>query len=419
MSAASAKTPRQVVERRREGEQELRVAPPAAAPPHGHRRLAARQEHAGRARRLPPAARLAGNPGVHEGRLARLALDRVAENERLEAGLARHPRRRLERPLGIRDDLHGAAGKARIARLRGLRLPPLPPRRDGVGNRHAVTLGHLAGVRHRRWVRDGRAGGDGRGIVAGNVRKEHRVAPRGMARRGEPTALDPGKVLADRVHLGDVRTAREQRSVDGLLVVERHPGGGRREQRRTTPRDEAEQQVLAPEPCGEREDAFGRLSSRRVGDRMGRLDHLDVTAVHPMPVAGDHDPFRGRVTARAPGALDGASHGGRRLARAHHHRAPPGRLGEGGRNAGIGPHRVHRGGEHAPQQALGILTRGARGAVRTLRSLRRARPAGPRSRGGGLRLHLAAEGGRTRVSCGARRGDSIRRAGAAGDSAGR
>ena len=58
---------------------------------------------------------------------------------------------------------------------------------------------------------------------------------------------------------------------------------------------------------------------------MGRFDDLDVTAVHGMTVAGHDEPLRGRVSARAPLALDGAGHRRRCLARADHRRAAPGR----------------------------------------------------------------------------------------------
>ena len=87
------------VERHGERQQELDVAPAAALALDGDGGLAARQQH--RRRRHRPVAdaelagaQLAGDRGMDQGHIARLALDPVAQHDRRDVLPQRRPRRR-------------------------------------------------------------------------------------------------------------------------------------------------------------------------------------------------------------------------------------------------------------------------------------------------------------------------------------
>ena len=78
-----------------------------------------------------------------------------------------------------------------------------------------------AGLGERGGIGDGGAGGDDRGVVAGDVGHQQRDDAGRVSGGGEAAALDGGQVLADAIHVADARAAAEQVAVDGLLVGER------------------------------------------------------------------------------------------------------------------------------------------------------------------------------------------------------
>ena len=114
------------VQRHRQRQQELDVAPAPALAAHGHGGLAAGQQHAGRRHRLAVPRHLAGDAGHDLADLARLALDRVAEDEGRDArGPARRSAAASSAICGVAIDDVSIAGQPRVA---GLRRFPRRPR---------------------------------------------------------------------------------------------------------------------------------------------------------------------------------------------------------------------------------------------------------------------------------------------------
>ncbi len=108
------------VEREREAEEEFAVAAAMAAAAHCDRRLAAGEDDAGRADRLAVTRGAERNARVHDRAFARLAFDRVAENERGIAGLAGARGGRVERAERGGDKAILDLRQPRVARLRRL-----------------------------------------------------------------------------------------------------------------------------------------------------------------------------------------------------------------------------------------------------------------------------------------------------------
>ena len=85
VSAASAWMPVDAVDADREGQQELAVAAALALGAQRHRGLAARQDQHRLPERPVAAGHLAGDRGMHRADVARLALDRIRQDHRLDA----------------------------------------------------------------------------------------------------------------------------------------------------------------------------------------------------------------------------------------------------------------------------------------------------------------------------------------------
>ena len=178
-------------------------------PAHGHRGLAAGQDHAGLGERLAAARHRARQRRVHLADLARLALDLVAKDVRRDAG-ARAPRAAAASSALLRrgDHVHlrgrRSAGRpawaSRRRRSRARRAPPAAARCRSAC-RIASASAQVRGVGHRR------AAGDDLGRVAGHVADQQRDDPRRRAQRRQPPALDRRQVLAHAVHLVDGRAA--------------------------------------------------------------------------------------------------------------------------------------------------------------------------------------------------------------------
>ena len=206
--------------------------------------------------------------------------------------------------------------------------------RDPVFGEDGARLGEGGRIGH------GRARGDHRRVVAGDVgngERHHLSRRRGG---GEPAALDGGEVLAHAVDLADGCAALEQRPRHGALVVEAEAGRRQRHQRRAAARGEEEHEIVRAEPAHAVEDAFGGAPADGVRHRMARLDHLDAPTRHAMAIAGDDeagkrprpvlvDRLRHRRRGLAGADHDGAPARRRRQVRRHH----PCRVGSAERRA--------------------------------------------------------------------------------------
>ncbi len=335
-----------------ERQQELGVAPAAAAAAHGDRGLAAGEQHAGRPR---PAGRggapRARSPAMHLGDLARLALDRIAEDER-RAGRARgrlRPRPRARSAAGA-TMIVSAPGEARVAGLRRLVARRRAGARATAGRRHRCGSARGWRARRRRCVGSGTVGPEPitAGSSPGTSEIRRLTTSRRMGRGGEPPALDRREMLAHGVHLADVGAGGEQRPVDRLLVVERQarrpaaraaprrrPRSGRAPDRPApAPAASARMRAAASRPRRPAPDAPPRRSRSRAG--------------HAMAVAGHHQPFE---RAR-PVVLDRLRHGGRGLAGAEDDRPPARRRGQVGQDRARGRRDLDRGIEQLAQTRL-------------------------------------------------------------------
>ena len=179
------------LQRDRAAEREL--AGTAAAPgapgagPHGHRGLAAAQDHAGPCKRLAAAAHCARQRRMHLAHLARFTLDLVAQDVRIEPALARQCRSGLQALQRCGDQVHRVAAKRRIARLRRFEGAAFEPctrdrrNRDAVPRQDAERVGTSAGIGHRR------AAGDDRRVVTRHVADQQRHHTRRRAACCEAT----------------------------------------------------------------------------------------------------------------------------------------------------------------------------------------------------------------------------------------
>jgi hypothetical protein len=88
-------------------------------------------------------------------------------------------------------------------------------------------------VVERTGVGDGWSRRDGGGIISGDVadRQGHNASRTGGERKA--ATLDAREMFAHGVHLDDVGAARQQASVDGLLVGQGHLARGQHHQGRT------------------------------------------------------------------------------------------------------------------------------------------------------------------------------------------
>ncbi|CAM3824697.1 hypothetical protein ACAN107058_17550 [Paracidovorax anthurii] len=275
----------------------------------------------------------------------------------------RGARRRLQGLPRRGDEPHGlpvraGAGLGRLQRAGLQRRAHRRGHGDAVAVEDAQGIGAGGGIGHRG------AAGDHRRVVARHVADGQRHHPRRRARRREPPALDAREVLAHAVHLRDARAALQQGLVDALLVRQRQALGGKRQQRGTAPRDQADHEVVGREPPGQRQHAPRRRLARRVGHGMGRLHDLDARR-HPLgpgrhvAVARDHEARERSL--RRPQRLQRVHHRAARLARAQHQRAAPGRRRQVLRHALQRQRGPHGGVVEVAQEAHGLGGRIGRG----------------------------------------------------------
>ena len=199
-----------------------------------------------------------------------------------------------------------------------------------------------AGVGGGRGVADGRARGDQRRVVAGDVGDDQRQRPGRPGGRGELAALHPAQVLADDVHRADRRAGGEERVVDRLLLGEGDGAGGLDEQRRAAAGDQRQDGVAVAEAGDEVEHPRGGGEAAGVGDRVRGLGDLDAAGRAAVAVAGEDEALAG-----APGGLHRLGHAGGGLAGADDDDAAGGLRRERGGDAA---HRVG-GGDGAVEEA--------------------------------------------------------------------
>ena len=326
-------------------QQEFRIAPAAAHAFDGHRRLAAGDECGRRSRRLAVAADLAGDPGMDQGHVARLALQAVAENDGPVAFGGGDPGGGLQRILG-----------------RAMRMTSLPARRGSPGFGVSSLEASLAAT----------AGGGVMAYLAKTARASAKVVgsatvgPEPMTegsspgtsemtnvttRAGAAAAASLPPLMAERclrtqfisvIVAPDLSSAR----LTCCLSAKVRPGAAQCQQCRGAARDQAEHEIIGREPAHRRQDARRRRRTRRVGHGMGGLDDLDMPGGDAMAVARDDEPGERSL----PMGLDGARHGGGSLAGAHHHGAALGRRRQKRRDAARRVAGGERGVEHAAQQ---------------------------------------------------------------------
>ncbi|MPN43889.1 hypothetical protein SDC9_191450 [bioreactor metagenome] len=139
----------------------------------------------------------------------------------------------LQRLLRRGDQVHLLTGKDCIAGLGCLQRAVFELLQHGIGNANVVApqnrqrIGAGARIRHG-WP----AGDDGR-VVARHVADGQRHHLGGRTCGGQPPALDAREMLAHAIHLGNVGATGQQGLVHGLLVGQRQPFGGQRQQSRS------------------------------------------------------------------------------------------------------------------------------------------------------------------------------------------
>ena len=160
-------------------------------------------------------------PAITLPDLARLALDRVAEDERRDARVTRHGGGGLERHLRRRDHDRSRARQPRSPGLGRLILGALEMRSAAGGSVMPYRASDRAGI-GESWWHPATVGPEAMtaGSSPGHVGDDQRDDLRRIRGRGEPPTLDRGEVLAHAVHLADMRARAQQRAIDRLLVLE-------------------------------------------------------------------------------------------------------------------------------------------------------------------------------------------------------
>ena len=305
------------VERDRERQQELDVAPAATLAAHSHGRLAAGQQDAGRRERLAAMRDLQRDAGHRLADVARLALDAVAEDVHRHRRFPRNGRGCLERDLRRRDEADLVARETGIARLDAFAAAASQRVHHVRGEIDLVALDDRERIGARRRIGNGRPRRNVHRTVARHVGQEKRHDLRRMTRRRKPPALDGGQVATHAIHLADARARLQQRTVDRLLVLEREAGQRRHHERRAAAGDEAKHDVVFAKPAHRFQQALRRALARGIGHRMRGLDDLDPLARHRISVA--RDDHTGQLA--GPVILDGFRHRRRGLAGADHDQA--------------------------------------------------------------------------------------------------
>ncbi len=181
--------------------------------------------------------------------------------------------------------------RASASRRRAQRASPAPGPRLPVGEDAA---------RARRWMgrrRSGRAMIEGSSPGTSETRRASNRA--GYAAAASWPPLIRLRCLRTTFISPIVAPESSRASLTACFSARVMPSGGR-EERRAAAGDEAEHEVVLAQPLDQLEDAPRRVAARRVGDRVGGLDHLQPLGRRAVAVAGDDQAFERPV----PGLLE-------------------------------------------------------------------------------------------------------------------
>ena len=181
----------------------------------------------------------------------------------------------FKRLLRCGDHVHGMSGKDCFTGFGGFERATVQRSAHGIRHNDAIALengqciGTGGGVRHRR------AAGDDAGVITRHVADGQRHHTRGRTGRGQPPALDAREMLAHTVHFRNIGTGVQQILVDALLVFERQPLGGQREQGRAATRDQTQHQIVFCQSLRQCHDALRCSQTRGIGHGMRGFHQLD------------------------------------------------------------------------------------------------------------------------------------------------
>ena len=221
--------------------------------------------------------------------VACLSLQVGAEEDGLVAGRLRGSRCGGEGIGRPGDDGKAAPGEGRIAGLGriGDTIGQKGPRRGW--QVEPIPGDHCLGLRERRRVGDGRAGGNDRRVVMRDVRDgERHLCGRGSL-LGEPAALDPGQALAQRVDLADGGARAQQAAGDVLLLLQGEVSGRRDPVGGAAARQQDEDEVVRAGRRRQVEHVARRGNTGGVRHRVPRLDQPHRAGRFAIADAGDGD----------------------------------------------------------------------------------------------------------------------------------
>ena len=211
----------------------------------------------------PCARDLPRDAGMHQGDVARLALDASPRTMGVSAGACGRSAAACSAACGVRDDAGLACGEGADRRASASRSRASSAcAQRGPAVRCRIWRGPRA---HRRgwWIGDGRAGGDHRRIVARHVGDQQRHDPRRSAAAASRPPLIARQVLAHAIHLGDVGAAFQQRLVHRLLVGQGQAGAGSASSAEPPPEIRHSTRSSAVSPCRPAPGCGARPAGRR------------------------------------------------------------------------------------------------------------------------------------------------------------
>jgi len=225
------------------GQHQLLIPPsPAGAGSQPHGGLSPREKTGGSGNGQGRLAHPARDPRQHLSYLAALPLHEGAEVDHAIAECAGGPGCPLQREPVVPQDLVGdpPAGAGE-----GFGVFPADPfsqvDHDPAGRRfqEVEAAQHVEGIAIGGGVGSGRSGGDDVERIPHHVGDDQAHDP-GPGGADEPSSLDEGQVLADGVHLSDVRPRPVQQRGDPPLVGQSDLAGGKGPEGGASPRDKAE-----------------------------------------------------------------------------------------------------------------------------------------------------------------------------------
>ena len=171
------------------------------------------------------------------------------------------------------------------------------------------------------FIRHGRAAGNHRRVIAGNIADGQGQHLRRVTSGGQSSAFDAREVFTHGVHLADRRTTSQQFAVDALLVGQRQAQSRHGQERRTAAGNQTNDQIIFAQTPAQRQQTPGSIHAGLIRHRVGRFHHFYALrqtrrARRRVVVARDHQSFQGRIS--RPQAFQGMRHGARCLASAKH-----------------------------------------------------------------------------------------------------